>query len=87
MKFKLAQQLIKYSCNEFHENAANSLVTDARSQMDGQRRCSLHVKYFFLLCKEHLHTDSATTLLEWIYTIRCSEKSGIHLQAKEASDT
>lgn len=31
-----AQQLVKYSCNEFHENPANSLVTDARSQMDRQ---------------------------------------------------
>ena len=48
MKFKLAQQLIKYSCNEFHGNPANSLDTDARSQVDGQTRCGLHMKYFFL---------------------------------------
>lgn len=29
------QQLIKYSYNEFHENPANSLVTDARSHTNG----------------------------------------------------
>jgi hypothetical protein len=38
---------VKTNCIEFYENLKNSLVADARSQVDVQEECSVHIRRSF----------------------------------------
>jgi hypothetical protein len=49
-KLALAQQLFLWSCAKCHENCADGLVADARSQEDGGRYIS-HMGLFLIHTK------------------------------------